>query len=342
MTLWIVRICFCIFSAIVGWDFVPTVLKVGPVIGAAAGFVVGVIIIGIELGLKSFSFRGVAAAMIGFILGAVMSNLVIKILFNPDFGFTPLSGYQKLIITMIFCYIGIMYVYMGRDEIHLIIPYVRFSKQSESRRFVIVDTSVIIDGRIADILQTDFIDEVLVIPRFVLKELHSIADSSDDLRRQRGRRGLEILKKIQESSKAEIKIDDSDFPDITEVDHKLIRLAKIMDAKILTNDYNLNKVAEIEKVKVLNINDLANVVKAVVLPAEKMKITIVRAGKEKNQGVGYLDDGTMIVVSEGRRHVGKKIDVEVVSVLQTSAGKMIFADIRQNKRHHQKWENAKL
>ncbi len=339
MTLWIIRICFCVFCAVIGWDFVPSIYDVASVTGAAVGFSVGVIVIGIELGLKRFSFRGVTSALIGFVLGAVVADLIIKILFIP---FTPLEAYQKIIITAIFCYIGMMFVYGGRDELHMIVPYVRFTRQYKTRRFVIVDTSVIIDGRVIDIIESGFIDDVLVIPRFVLRELQLIADSSDDLKRQRGRRGLEMLKKIQDNPKVETKIDDSDFSDIQEVDHKLIRLAKIMDAKILTNDYNLNKIAEIEKVSVLNINDLANSLKTVVFPGETLKVHIVREGKEKNQGIGYLEDGTMVVVSDGRKLIGKRIEAEVTSILQTTAGKMIFSESKKSRQNHQQWENPRL
>ena len=189
----------------------------------------------------------------------------------------------------------------------------------------LLDTSVIIDGRIADISETGFIEGTLVVPQFVLTELQHIADSSDTLKRTRGRRGLDILKRLQDERQSKVVIVDDDFEDVAEVDLKLVRLAKQMGAQILTNDFNLNKVCELHQVKVLNINDLANAVKPVVIPGEDMQVVVIKDGKEHNQGVAYLDDGTMIVVEGGRSYIGQAITVTVTSVLQTSAGRMIFA-----------------
>lgn len=189
----------------------------------------------------------------------------------------------------------------------------------------VLDTSVIIDGRIFDICQTGFVEGPLVIPTFVLEELRHIADSSDGLKRNRGRRGLDILNKIQKELNIEVEIWEKDFPNIAEVDSKLLKLAQILNGKVITNDFNLNKVAEFQGVPVLNINELANAVKPVVLPGEEMKIQVMKDGKESGQGIAYLDDGTMIVVEGGRRYIGENIVVIVTSVLQTAAGRMIFA-----------------
>lgn len=194
----------------------------------------------------------------------------------------------------------------------------------------VLDTSVIIDGRIFDICQTGFIEGTLVIPNFVLKELRHIADSSDGLKRNRGRRGLDILNKIQKELNVEVQIYEKDFPDIEEVDSKLLKLAQVLNGKVITNDYNLNKVAEFQGVPVLNINELANAVKPVVLPGEEMVITIIKDGKESGQGIAYLDDGTMIVVEGGRKHIGETLNVAVTSVLQTAAGRMIFAKQKES------------
>lgn len=199
-----------------------------------------------------------------------------------------------------------------------------FRATAPKKHYKILDTSVIIDGRIADIAETGFIDGTLVIPQFVLKELQFVADSSDALKRNRGRRGLDILQKIQKMTHLDIVISDVDFPDVKEVDLKLIELARSLEGKIVTNDFNLNKVAELRGVSVLNINELANSLKPVVLPGELMKVFIIKEGREYNQGVAYLDDGTMVVVDNGRRMISKNIDVVVTSVLQTTAGKMIF------------------
>lgn len=194
-----------------------------------------------------------------------------------------------------------------------------------AREYKILDTSVIIDGRIADILATGFLDGTIVIPLFVLAELQHIADSSDTLKRTRGRRGLDILNRLQKEESIKVEMYEGDFEEISEVDSKLVKLAKVMQGKVVTNDYNLNKVCEFQNVAVLNINDLANAVKPVVLPGEKMTVLVVKDGKEHNQGVAYLDDGTMIVVEDGRKFINDTIQVEVTSVLQTSAGRMIFA-----------------
>ena len=199
-----------------------------------------------------------------------------------------------------------------------------FRATGPDRRYKILDTSVIIDGRIADVCDTGFVDGALVIPQFVLKELQLVADSSDSLKRNRGRRGLDILQKIQKMSGIEVIISDMDFPDVREVDLKLIELARALPGKIVTNDFNLNKVAQLRGVDVLNLNELANALKPVVLPGEIMKVFILKEGKEYNQGVAYLDDGTMVVVDNAKKMIGKTIDIVVTSVLQTTAGKMIF------------------
>ena len=200
-----------------------------------------------------------------------------------------------------------------------------FGAEKQARRsFKILDTSVIIDGRIADIAETGFLDGVVVVPQFVLRELQLVADSADGLKRNRGRRGLDVLQRIQKMTTMNVQIVEDDFPNVREVDLKLIELAKIYEAKIITNDFNLNKVAQLQGVEVLNINELANSLKPIVLPGEIMKVFILKEGKEYNQGVAYLDDGTMVVVDNARKMIGKNVDISVTSVLQTTAGKMIF------------------
>jgi len=218
-----------------------------------------------------------------------------------------------------------------RSELDPLTSSLLLTRRSEGIPPKILDTSVIIDGRIADILATGFIEGSLVIPNFVLSELQNIADSADSLRRARGRRGLDILKMIQEGSRKDnIVITEIDFPEIDEVDQKIVTLAKKLGGKILTNDFNLNKVAQIHGIEVLNINNLANAVKPAVLPDERIRVKIIKEGKEYGQGVGYLDDGTMIVVEDGKRLIGQEVDTVVTSVLQTAAGRMIFTKIAQN------------
>ena len=200
------------------------------------------------------------------------------------------------------------------------------------KNYKVLDTSVIIDGRIADVADTGFLDGIYVIPEFVLRELQIVADSTDGSKRQRGRRGLDMLQRMQSNCNLQIQIVPDDFPSIKEVDLKLLELAKKWDAKVVTNDFNLNKVAQLHRVEVLNLNDLANALKPVVLPGEKMTIVILKEGKEYNQGVGYLDDGTMVVVDHARRLIGRSVEIIVTSVLQTASGKMIFGRMEENGR----------
>ncbi len=262
----------------------------------------------------------------GFLIAYLLSSLLIGSI--PIFG-----GLLSLITYAFFGYLGIRVSLKSKDDLSNIakigkIPSV--SKDKVNKKEIksippkILDTSVIIDGRIADICKTGFIEGKLVIPKFVLDELQHIADSSDDLKRVRGRRGLDILNIIQTELKIEVEINEMKFEDTPEVDSKLLKLAQFMNGKVVTNDYNLNKVAQVQRVEVLNINELANAVKPVAIPGEEMVVQVVKEGKENSQGVAYLDDGTMIVVDGGRKHMGETIRVLVTSVLQTPAGRMIF------------------
>lgn len=268
-------------------------------------------------------------------MGLIIGLIVAFLLFLP-LSYIPLpiiGDFLPIIISCLLGYMGFQVGFRKRDELMSVFSIGRFSKHKKEETankprtgdFKLLDTSVIIDGRIADICKTGFIEGVLVIPQFVLEELQHIADSSDVLKRNRGRRGLDILNRIQKELKVKVLIEEKDFDDIHEVDSKLVRLAKVMQGKVVTNDFNLNKVCELQGVEVLNINDLANAVKPVVLPGEEMNVQLIKDGKEHGQGVAYLDDGTMIVVEGGRDYIGMHIDVLVTSVLQTSAGRMIFA-----------------
>ena len=275
------------------------------------------------------------SGVIGFVLG-----LFIAFLLTPAIGSIPVVGiYVQFFASILLAYLGFRIFFSRREEIFSFIPgLLARSKDREKDRSgkasaaaekkvgdaKILDTSVIIDGRIADIVQTGFLDGVIVIPSFVLEELQHIADSSDVLKRNRGRRGLDILNRIQKELKVKVQVLEIDFDDIAEVDSKLVRLAKNIDGKVVTNDFNLNKVCELQGVDVLNINDLANAVKPVVLPGEVLMVNVIKDGKEFGQGIAYLDDGTMIVIEGGREHIGHRIEVIVTSVLQTSAGRMIF------------------
>ncbi|GAA4723456.1 PIN/TRAM domain-containing protein [Brevibacillus fulvus] len=266
----------------------------------------------------------------GLIIGLIPAFLLFLPLSN--IGIPVLRDLLPLIVSVLLGYLGFQVGFRKRDEIMSVFSIGRKEKNKKENTGLaanvehkILDTSVIIDGRIADICRTGFIEGVLVIPGFVLEELQHIADSSDVLKRNRGRRGLDILNKIQKELKVNVQIYEGDFEDVAEVDSKLIKLAKVLNGKVVTNDFNLNKVCELQGVPVLNINDLANAVKPVVLPGEELTVQVIKDGKEYGQGVAYLDDGTMIVVEGGREYIGNDLEVLVTSVLQTSAGRMIFA-----------------
>ncbi len=236
----------------------------------------------------------------------------------------------RFFVTVVCCYITVTTLLQTKDEFRFIIPYVEFSKQVKGGRPLVLDTSVIIDGRIADICDTRIIDNKLVVPRFVLQELQGIADSSDKLKRNRGRRGLDMLKRMQNNPKIELQMHEGNLPELRElskVDERLVGLAKSLGARVVTNDYNLNKIAQLQGVEVINLNELANALKSVALPGEALLVRIVKAGDQIGQGVGYLDDGTMVVVEQGRGHIGHEVGISVTSVLQTPAGRMIFGRI---------------
>lgn len=242
----------------------------------------------------------------------------------------PLNEFARgcidLVMALLLCYICISFLMQTRNDFRFIIPYVEFSKEVKGLKPYILDTSVVIDGRIADVVETSVLDSQLIMPRFVLGELQAIADSSDRLRRSRGRRGLDILNRLRSNPTVDMQIYDRTLPEFEgqPVDLKLVLLAKHLDGKVVTNDYNLNKVAKLHGVDVINLNDLANALKPLFLPGESLEVQLVKPGEEPGQGIGYLDDGTMIVVEAGREHLSKTVRVVVTSVLQTSAGRMIF------------------
>ena len=328
MTITAVRLFFIFLSCTVGYyvgtllgDFDPKYA----IIGAGTGLFGSLLIIFMEVKLRKFSVRNLSAAVFGLVFGFFMAwilTLVMRLIPMDS----KLYSSLQIIFILVFCYLGMVIAMRGKDEFNLVIPYVRFARQEQKDEIIILDTSVIIDGRIADIAKTRFIEGRFIVPRFVLRELQQIADSQDPLKRNRGRRGLDVLNKVQKDPNIGILIHEEDFPDIKDVDAKIVRLAKVINAKVFTNDFNLNKIAELQGVTVLNINDLSNALKPVVLAGEEMTVRITREGKEHNQGVAYLDDGTMIVVDNARNLIGQTINVVVTSVLQTSAGRMIFAN----------------
>lgn len=326
MNLLSIRILFVTGSMIISYQILgPNGLGI---LGALVGILVSLIIILLEIGMRKVSVKGLSSTVFGLLLGLIMAKLV-----TDAFSLAPISPESLSIIrvtlTLVFCYLGMVIGLRGKDEFNIIIPYVRLRRQDQTEEITLLDTSVIIDGRILDIFKTKFLEKKIVIPRFVLKELQRIADSTDPIKRQRGRRGLEILHTIQKEAGQSIAINEEEFPEVPEVDGKLVKLAKLLEAKIMTVDFNLNRVAGLQGVKVLNINELTNALKPVVFPGEQMQIKLLKEGKEHNQAVGYLEDGTMVVVEDARRFIGQEVKVVVTSALQTQAGRMIFTKIER-------------
>jgi len=291
---------------------------------AVVGALIGFAIVLFEWKLRRVSLKRLIGAAIGSVLGIFGAYLFALVLRNSlPTGNT--QSFLQILVMLIMAYVGLIVGAIKGDMLNLAALGGIFGGEKQGKKsHKILDTSVIIDGRIADIAETGFLDGIIVTPQFVLRELQLVADSADSLKRNRGRRGLDILQRLQKVASLQIQIVEDDFPSVREVDLKLIELAKVYEGKIITNDFNLNKVAQLQGVEVLNINELANALKPIVLPGETMKVFILKEGKEYNQGVAYLDDGTMVVVDNARKMIGKTIDVSVTSVLQTTAGKMIF------------------
>lgn len=356
----VVQLFFILLGGTLGFVYIPKIVLIlnfgegmpgwaaSPFIGMAVGAVVMALLTfwfvdSLVNIMKTFEDRIIKAPVTDVVFGTIglIFGLVISYLIQLPLAAVKIPGFSTVLPIFIYIFLGYFCFRIGskkRDELidlfHLPARSKEKKKDAKSELnqsavsgtpYKIFDTSVIIDGRIADICQTGFLEGTMVIPHFVLEELQHIADSSDVLKRNRGRRGLDILNKIQKDHSIHVDLYEGDYDDITEVDSKLIRLAKEINGIVVTNDFNLNKVCEFQGVQVLNINDLANAVKPVVLPGEELQVQVIKDGKEQNQGVGYLDDGTMIVVEEGHRYIGKTIDVIITSVLQTSAGRMIFA-----------------
>lgn len=322
MNLIFIRFFFLILSTVVGY-FIGNIKDIA-FLGAAAGLIAGLLIIILESGMHRISLRGLSSMVFGLIFGVVMAKLLSDILSLLPWGVVNFS-LLKVVLTLVFAYLGAVIALRGKDDFSIIIPYVKFRRQDMRADMIILDTSAIIDGRVSDIYKTKFFDARLVVPRFVLRELQQIADSSDSIKRQRGRRGMEMLQAMQKDPNIDIKIHEEENIEGADVDAKLVKLAKMLESKIFTTDFNLNRIAALQGVRVLNVNELANALKPVVFPGEVMEVKLLKEGKEYNQAVAYLEDGTMIVVEDARRLIGQSVKVLVTSVLQTQAGRMIFA-----------------
>jgi len=343
MVLWVIRALFVVMIVVI--VILGGLLEVGtftspavPVIGFISVIVLGLII---DLLVRRKSLAALAGVFFGLLAGSLIGlgfNFIVEYLFQ-EYGVREGDLYKakdgiKLIIQVLCCYLAIVFILQTKDDFRFIIPYVEFSKQTKGSIPLILDTSVIIDGRISDIAATKILSAPMIVPRFVLNELQLIADSSERLRRARGRRGLDILNKLQSNKDLDISIEDIGMTTRQQsepVDQKLVTTAIKLGGKLVTNDYNLNKVASIRGIDVININDLANALKPVVLPGEPMQIKIVKNGDQPGQGVGYMDDGTMVVVEYGRQYMNREVELVVTSVLQTSAGRMIFGKMEEDR-----------
>ncbi len=325
MDLFIFRLAFIAVVALTCYHLQPFGLVNFPRwIAACAGIVIGVGVVWFEWRLRVVTLKRLIGAVIGSIFGILGAFLFSEVL-RRTIPHLETQRFLQLMVMLLMSYVGLVVGASKGDLLNLAALGGVFGGEKQGKKsYKILDTSVIIDGRIADIAETGFMDGILVIPQFVLRELQLVADSADSLKRNRGRRGLDILQRLQKTVTVNVQIVEDDFPTVREVDLKLIELAKLYEAKIITNDFNLNKVAQLQGVEVLNINELANALKPIVLPGEAMKVFILKEGKEYNQGVAYLDDGTMVVVDNARKMIGKNVDISVTSVLQTTAGKMIF------------------
>lgn len=331
---WILRLIFFLICGTSGYFLVKEIAPGLSGLGLLGGLLLSALTLFLEDRLRKVPLKNLLGSFIGLIIGILFANLLASVFFpfflNEQQTLLPLYG----LLYAICGYIGLRIGLIKGSDIHLPFRFRDWNAMgkgsAQSGITKILDTSVIIDGRIADITETGFIEGPLLIPQFVLGELQHIADSHDPIKRTRGKRGLEILHHIQKQVNVDVRIVDTDYPSVKEVDAKLIELAKEVNGKIITNDSNLNKVAGLQGIEVLNINALANALRPVVLPGEEINIKIVKEGKEMGQGVAYLDDGTMIVVDNGRRQIGRNIDVVVTSVLQTPAGRMIFARLKED------------
>jgi len=335
MALWVIRILFLSLCTVAGYaisqvrpEFVSHTYS--GALGMVIGFGFGWLMIAIDEMVKGFSLRAFSATTFGLLLGTVVALLI-----DGSGLFEKADETTRWLIRMglflSFGYIGmVLAMRSNKEDFSLIIPYVRFAPQNKPEHLLLLDTSVIIDGRIADLIEANFIEGLIIVPRFVLKELQQIADSNDFIKRARGRRGLEMLNRIQHNPRNEVKIHEGDFPEENDVDAKLVHLARILGAKLYTNDFNLGKVAELQSVKYVNLHDVAKSMRTILIPGEQLSLRLVREGKDKGQGVGYLPDGTMVVVNNAQAAVGHQVEVQVQSLLQTGAGVIVFADLRQS------------
>jgi uncharacterized protein YacL len=329
--LWTIRIFFLLLCTIAGYAVgeADTGMIPGGSWGLLYGFGLGGVLIGIDHAIKGFSLRAFSTATFGLLLGGLVAALIDR---NELFIFGADEKTRWLIrlgLFLSFGYVGmILAMRSNKEDFSLLIPYVRFRSQNKPDNLLVLDTSVIIDGRIADLIDGRFVEGILIVPKFVLEELQFVADSSDPLKRGRGRRGMEILMRIRHNPRCEVRFHDMDFPEEREVDAKLLKITRALDAKLYTVDFNLGKIAEIQSIPYINLSELAALLKPTVLPGDTLDLRITREGREKGQGVAYLSDGTMVVVSGAQQLVGRQVQAQVQSLHQTGAGVIVFAELK--------------
>ena len=322
MIIWMIRLLVVIAGPIIGyfqWGEGPQGVLLGTAVAAG--------IIMIEMMIEKIPLDDLVAGVLGAIIGLIGAKLLdyaVSLVENQTFN--SLYKPYSVLIKMAFAYFGLLIAIRKKEELNLLDQNI--SKAVKGQDLKILDTSAIIDGRIADVCDAKFLDGIFIVPRFILKELQTVADSGDSMKRSRGRRGLEILNRLQENKNIQLRIYEKDYPETAEADIKIVKLATELKAKVITTDFNLNKIAALSGVVVLNVNELSNAVKPMVIPGEMMQVMVVKEGKEHSQGIAYLEDGTMVVVEEGRKKIGEKLEVVVTSVLQTTAGRMIFTRLK--------------
>lgn len=324
MTLSFIRSFFLILSTALGY-YIGLLFEF-PMMGGQVGFLSGVILILVESRMRRVSVRGLSSMVFGLLLGVFMAKLISDIMIFLPIG-SIWHSVIRVVLTLIFSYLGTVMALRGKDEFNVIIPYVRFRRQDSHDRMILLDTSVIIDGRVADIYKINFMPGRLIVTRSVLQELQALADSADVTKRQRGRRGLELLKRMQADLKIDVSIHEDESRSGQSVDERLITLAKMMDASLCTNDFNLSEIATLQGLEILNIQELAKSVTPVIFSGEELTVRLIKEGKEAGQAVAYLEDGTMVVVNHAADRLGQEVMVRVASILQTNAGKMVFADL---------------
>lgn len=322
LSVYLLRVLFVFVCTVIGYSLGEELNFVY----ATIAFSIGMIIVLLETFARKISLKGLSSSVFGIILGLILAKLfggAMDLFVIPG----EIAAMIKKYLLFIFVYLGLTLGIKGRSEFNLIIPYVKFRRQEIKEEAVVMDTSSIIDGRVLDIVKTRFLEARFIVPRFVLNELHALADSTDHMKRQKGKRGIEILHTLKKEDNVDVVISDEEVKEVKSVDEKVVRLAQDLDAKILTTDYNLNRIAQLQGVVVLNINDLANALKPTFISGERFSLKLMKEGKEHNQAIGYLEDGTMVVVENAIRLIGKVVNIEVSSVLQSPSGRIVFTKL---------------